>query len=1187
MLDLNAHCGGSAGPNAWENPSLTGMNRLPPHSKNIRKLSETYYDYTQLSSTQTHEIYQRYHPTGPHPCICLDTPRNRSGCDERHNRVTIFQPINFDNCDEPPSELLDESMISAIRQMRESQSYQPKSTVLQTTEDGWKFRLFPNPKCIPKGYILPSSSSSSLSSSDEEELSYCTKKASIPSNWTMEDHTECCGVHDPPRYTNVQMPFDVLYPHVPTDNPTGVYRLEFSALPKGWVKSELNGSTQIKRRVVLHLGGIESCFFVYMNGEFVGMGKDSRLPSEFDVTPFIHHQEDCMNDNDGIIADNVLAIVVLKWCDGVFLEQQDHWRGMAGIHRSVYLYSTPADAYIEDVFCQATITNLREPEGQQAFPPQYKGLLKIQARIGRDDSTRIIGRNIYYNSQIECARANDVTYRLVFQLYDKNWKPMFEEPIDPTYEGNKLVNDSHLRSGLVAFQVEVPQSIMAWSDESPTLYRLRVTLVQINPASANLTCDIDVFTCKVGFRNIEIANRELLINGQPVLIKGVNRHDHSSTGGKTVSLREIRTDLMMMKEYNFNAVRTAHYPNDPYVYEMADKLGLYVIDEANIECHGHYDMICREHTFASAMCDRVQRMVVRDQNHPSIIGWSLGNEAGYSMNHKMIYGWVKGYDSSRFAQYEGANRPQWGQLPHDYSRSDSAMGSDVICPMYPSIKEMIDWADNIAPSLNETRPLIMCEYAHAMGNSSGSLSDYWKAIKEKKGLQGGFIWDWVDQGLQQKTEAENVLEVKVWHKYGGDYGDSPHDANFNINGMVSPDRLAHPAMYEHKKCAQPVDFELKTDGQLSFTLGIRNGKYFSTLDGLILGYSLKVGGFGVKRGTYPIPSNVLPQESVDILIVEIREAFIEAADDLTEWVDAEIHLDVGLAPRESFVGPYPNDCIASEQFALREYMTTGIATTAAPEPLYLKKFMTFGSTSKPTVGVDGDGGTCTLSSNGFNLTFQPGTVKFEYSSGNKKPLIYGMMPNLFRAATDNDAVKQNGDQANDETKPLGNWLRLGLDCLSLGDVKVERVGSCEFDDAEYPFPSIITTATIYGLPGKNVYDGIALAEKVATSLQGKEQAVKLGKWQQKVTMHSNGCLFIEASIDLDESLKDLPRVGVQLSIPNTMSRECSFADGPRENYPDRCLAAHAGVVHRPFLEEYPRTYCVPQEQENRMNMRWL
>jgi beta-galactosidase len=284
---------------------------------------------------------------------------------------------------------------------------------------------------------------------------------------------------------------------------------------------------------------------------------------------------------------------------------------------------------------------------------------------------------------------------MLFQLYNPDNSPVFEEPIDATYGGNDLIKDAHFRSNLISFHVEVPGNASAWSDETPTLYRLEATLVRIDPSHHTPTSTIDVFECKVGFRSVEISNRELLINGKAVLIKGVNRHDHSQTGGKAVTLEEIRQDLMLMKEYNFNAVRTAHYPNDPYLYDLADELGLYVVDEANIECHGHYDMICREHSYAASMLDRVQRLVIRDQNHPSIIGWSLGNEAGFGANQTMLYGWIKGYDSSRFVQYEGANRPVWGQLQHTYEREDSTMATDVVCPMYPTIDEMVKWADSI------------------------------------------------------------------------------------------------------------------------------------------------------------------------------------------------------------------------------------------------------------------------------------------------------------------------------------------------------------------------------------------------------------------------------------------------------------------------------------------------------------
>mmetsp|Transcript_10319 Transcript_10319/g.18949 ORF Transcript_10319/g.18949 Transcript_10319/m.18949 type:complete len:766 (+) Transcript_10319:3-2300(+) len=703
FLNLNACCGGGGDengtPNAWENPQLTGMHRLPPHSRNIRSMATSYQNVSKDDAGDSSFVP---------PCICLDSAALQS-----------------------------------------------------TSKDGWQFRLFPDPLHIPSSYINSSNSTSSTITG---------KATSVPSNWTMTSHE---GVHDPPRYTNVQMPFDVLYPHVPEDNPTGVYHLEFSMLPKRWVEEDHGGTKLSRRRVILHLGGVESCFFVYMNGQFVGMGKDARLPSEFDVTSCINYASSEKDGNEGD-AKNILAVIVLKWSDASFLEQQDHWRGMGGIHRSVFLYSTPAEAFIEDVFCRGELVDIDQID-KNTFRQDYKGLLKIQARIGRDHRTRMKGKNIYYNEQVECVRSEDTMYRMLFQLYGPDNSPIFDEPIDAASAGNDLINDAHLRSNLISFHLEIPGKVKAWSDESPNLYRIEASLLRINPSSlTNPTYKVDVFDFKIGFRSVEIRDRELLVNGKAVLVKGVNRHDHSQIGGKTVTLEEIRKDLMLMKEYNFNAIRTAHYPNDPYLYDLADELGLYVVDEANIECHGHYDMICRDHSYAAAMLDRVQRMVIRDQNHPSIIGWSLGNEAGYSMNQTMLYGWIKGYDSSRFVQYEGAHRPVWGQLPHVYDREDSALGTDVICPMYPTIDEMVEWSDNTAERVDETRPFIMCEYAHAMGNSSGSLSDYWRTIKRKKGIQGGFIWDWMDQGLLQKGE-----DGKVWHAYGGDFGDIPNDANFN------------------------------------------------------------------------------------------------------------------------------------------------------------------------------------------------------------------------------------------------------------------------------------------------------------------------------------------------------------------------------------------------------------------------
>lgn len=276
LLDLNKHCGGNAGANAWESPTLTGMHRLPPHSTNILRLAQTHRHQGACPPTTCQEWY----PSGPHPCVCLNSSNTPVGA------------------------------VRAYANM--SDQHSPSKHAEISSKKGWQFRLFEDPNSIPKGYVT--------STKNARELSFCSETTSVPSNWTMQSHRKCCGVHDPPWYTNVQMPFDVLYPHVPKANPTGVYRLEFSALPTSWISSDCSGR-RICRRVVLHLGGAESCFFVYMNGQFVGMGKDSKLPSEFDVTPYVHHE-----GREGTADKNVLAVVVLKWCDGSFLEQQDHWR---------------------------------------------------------------------------------------------------------------------------------------------------------------------------------------------------------------------------------------------------------------------------------------------------------------------------------------------------------------------------------------------------------------------------------------------------------------------------------------------------------------------------------------------------------------------------------------------------------------------------------------------------------------------------------------------------------------------------------------------------------------------------------------------------------------------------------------------------------------------------------------------
>ena len=1139
--------------NIWENPTFTGLNRLPPHSRNVRALSIA-YEQKRLS-------------TAAEP--------GKVKCDDEDDKMRM-PTIN-------PCICLDSSSLEHLQSI--------------TSKQNWQFRLFPSPTCIPLNYILPSFNSSD----GGEELQMCEQFTGVPSNWTLTPshkykqpitaattnttHQYCsCRVHDPPRYTNVQMPFHTLYPHVPKDNPTGVYRLEFTlANTEVWLGSNTNN----KRRVILHLGGVESCHFIYLNGIFIGMSKDSKLPSEYDITSMIH-------------CNNNLVIIATKWSDASFLEQQDHWRGMGGIHRSIFLYSTFNEAFVEDVFCKANLlTQVSCTTDKEEFPRMYKGRIDVQARIGRGVNERVEGRNIYYNEEIPYTLQEQQQYKMLLQLYNSDNEPVFDKALDVTAsEDNPLMKDVHRRFNLLSFSADVPGYVQAWSDESPTLYRLEVTLVQQQRGNDTVSQEIvvDTFECKIGFRSIEIRDRQLLINGQSVLIKGVNRHDHSCTGGKAVTLDEIRQDLMLMKEYNFNAIRTAHYPNEPYLYDLADKMGLFVVDEANIECHGHYDLICCEYSYTAAMLDRVQRMVIRDQNHPSIIGWSLGNEAGFASNHTMLYGWIKGYDKSRFVQYEGAHRPEWSQDPHNYERRDAGLGTDIVCPMYPTIEEIAEWADEIAPRINETRPFIMCEYAHAMGNSSGSLADYWKVIKEKekKGLQGGFIWDWIDQGILETDEDE-----KNYFAYGGDYVETPNDANFNINGMIGPDRKPHPAMIEFKKIAQPVDFKLHVDSN-DLTVSIANQRCFSSLDNLQWKWSLKMDGFIVEEGTCLFPKLMKPKTEEDVTVSALKNAYDRyGVENVIKLGVAEVHLNIAVfsVEHEGTVTSVTEleGCpeVASEQFAL--------CTRNKGTALHLL-LEAFQQSSKKQILHDEDD-KFTLSSNGCRATLCEGSASFEYGQ-NSKTAIFAMRPNLFRAPTDNgesylipprmcwsmpsltflfsfgptDAVKQNGDQLNDSSKPLGNWLRLGLDCICLDEV------STTFDK-EDGITSIISNANIYGQPGKQIYAEIALAEKFVSGEEELNKKVHLGSYKQTIKLDVDGTLYVDALFELNESLVDLPRVGIELVVPSELNETMFFADGPHENYPDRSYSSHAGVYEGSISDS--STYVVPQEQGNRMNMRWL
>jgi beta-galactosidase/beta-glucuronidase len=602
----------------------------------------------------------------------------------------------------------------------------------------------------------------------------------VPGNWQVQGYGQ-------PMYTNVQYPFSIAdYPRVPEDdNPTGSYRTTFT------VPDEWQG-----RRIFLVFDGVDSACHVWVNGEMVGYSEDSRLPAEFDITDVVRPGE------------NVLAVRVYRWSTGSYLEDQDFWR-LSGIFRDVYLWAAPA-VHIRDIRVQADL--------HRAY---RDGLLVVEASV----------RNY--------GREQAATCTLTAKLLDAQGHMAIEQPLEAwrvlAWQGSRREQESiggrvQVEPGQeVTLEFQVPvRKPEPWSDEHPYLYTLLLTL---RDAEGNL---LEVVRSRAGFRSVEIRGGQIHVNGVPVVLKGVNRHEHDPDTGHAISVQSMIEDIWLMKQFNINAVRTSHYPNDPRWYDLCDEYGIYVVDEANIESHGLWDRPTRDPGWTTAFMDRGIRMVERDKNHPSILVWSLGNESGYGPNHAALAGWVHAYDPTRPVHYESAT------TQHAYQGPRTAPEIDIVSVMYPSVDKIIEMAQ--APG--ETRPLIMCEYAHAMGNSVGNLREYWDAIEAHKRLQGGFVWDWVDQGIRQ-----HLPDGEAWFAYGGDFGDEPNDGAFCLNGLVFPDRQVQPELWELKKVAEPVGVEAVD--LLAGELAVVNRYAFSDLHGLEASWALSADGRVLQSGRLP------------------------------------------------------------------------------------------------------------------------------------------------------------------------------------------------------------------------------------------------------------------------------------------------------------------------------------------------
>lgn len=792
------------------------------------------------------------------------------------------------------------------------------------------------------------------------------------------------------------------------------------------------------KEIFVHFGAVSSAFFVWVNGQKVGYSEDSKTPAEFNITKFLKPGE------------NIISAEVYRWSDASYLEDQDFWR-LSGMTRNVYLLARNK-TYIRDFRVTSNLTD------------NYKdGVFNVDVEVINKES-----KDFIYELDIILKRGN---------------KQLF-------YSNNKSSVKGTQKS--VSKTKRILKNVAKWSAETPELYKLIIELKD------NSGKTIEVLTQDVGFRRVEIKDGTLLVNGKYVYMKGVNLHEHHDTKGHVMDEKTMILDILRMKTHNINAVRTSHYPQPERWYELCNKYGLYLIDEANIESHGMgygKESLAKDTLWKGAHLYRTINMFERDKNQPSIVTWSLGNEAGNGVNFKATYEWLKNNDSTRPVQYEQAH---------------GGANTDINCPMYARINGIIKYAKK-----NPKKPLILCEYAHAMGNSVGNLQDYWDAIESHKSLQGGFIWDWVDQGLVKTNKSGE----KYW-AYGGDFGpeDVPSDGNFCCNGIINPDRSIKPTILEVKKVYQHIGFnaiDLKKG-----LIEIKNKYAFIDLSRFDFKWTIEGNGKTVKSGKiksvalkpeesskYKIPYNISPEAGVEYFLT----------------IKAILKKDDGILTK-GFEAAY-------EQFKLPVYKKPSKTSIASVNNVSVND-------NNKSVEVKGSDFT-------FKISKKSGVIE-SWTSSNVKLIKKGISPDFWRAPIDNDF----GNKLHKRAKI---WRKAG-ERKKLTNISVDK-------DSKF---CIITTN----------FD--------LTDLKGK----KVAEYTSKYKVFGSGVVEINNSFKMTaESLPEIPRFGVNMTMPKEFENISWYGRGPHESYWDRKTSALVGLYSGKVKDQY-FPYIRPQENGNKTDVRW-
>jgi len=906
----------------------------------------------------------------------------------------------------------------------------------------------------------------------------------VPANWEMHGYGT-------PIYVSAGYPFKINPPFVMGEpkatyttykerNPVGSYRRSFT-LPASWDDKE----------VFLHFGGVQSAFYVWVNGKKVGYSQGSMEPSEFNITKYLK------------IGENKLAVEVYRYCDGSYLEDQDMWR-FSGIQRSVYMYST------ENI-------RIRDFAVRTVLDADYKNAtLQIEPKLA------------VYNGQ------RGEGYTIQAQLYDETGKPVLPSALkqdavpvlNMDYKA-EVMNDRNPQRGHRKFawmeaQITNPKK---WTAETPDLYTLLLTLTNANNEV------VEQVSTKVGFRSLEIKNGLFLVNGKPIRFRGVNRHEHDPYAGRVMTEERMLQDILLMKKANINAVRTSHYPNNPRWYELCDEYGIYVMDEADIEEHGVRGTLASDPEWTAAFLDRASRMAIRDRNHPSVVFWSMGNEAGYGFNFAAISAWLKDFDPTRPIHYEGAQGVDKDPETVDViSRFYPRVQQEYLNPNIPEGQDK-ERAENarwerllsIAQKMNDNRPVLTSEYAHSMGNALGNFKEYWDEIYSNPRMLGGFIWDWVDQGIFKKLPNGKTMVA-----YGGDFGDVPNLKAFCFNGIIFSDRDISPKYLEVKKVYQPILIELRDSSALK--LEITNRHHHSDLSAYRMLWTITVNGKVTERSEVAVPV-IEPGKSATIQL-KAKKALP---------TEGDVRLKVSFVLKNDYSWAKVGYEVAWEQFCIRN----GFADNT-------KALTSSASKAKvPLARVNGD----LLLVKGKNYFMQ-----WNLKEGSLKSLVYGKQEMLanpqdmpsqpifqaFRAPVDND-------------KGFGNWL------------------AKDWKNNEMDAPK----CTVESADWKQTAEGTIVINTVIRSSYVKGSILS----QTQYTVQKDGSIDVECHFIPQGELPELPRLGVAM-IFNNLDQFSFYGRGPHENYPDRKTSAQVGLWHSTVAEQLVN-YPVPQESGNKEEVQML